>query len=456
MSGDNAKGTGTQAWVVLGLLMCFYQLSFLDKQMYSLLINPLGEGLNLSDLELGMVQGIGFSGFYTLGMIFTGWAADVYSRRTVLFWGVLFWSICATFSGLVINLETLFMARAGVGLGEAVLIPTAFALLAAYFPRDRLSMATGIFMAGANIGGILAMLVGGQLIAALSKQGAAIWPVFGLLEPWQAAFVVTGIPGLFIAFLAFGIPADRNREAVSSEVSPASRTSDEGLFAFCRSRSPFLASVMLVGGLLSLLAYAVIIWSPAYFERAFGWDYGRIGIVIATGMAFGGLGNILWGWVADRMRRAGRRDALYILYAGLTSIGLPIAALTFLTRNETIATVGYAAVWLVLTSFGPMLSAIQFGIPDRFRGRLIGIKSIIAGVFGLSGGPIIVSLFTDKVFADKSMLGHSIVATLGIAGIAAVLLMLTTRRIYVDAVIAQEEADARGSQDQNRTSAAVM
>lgn len=432
------KHVGWRAWSILAILICFYQLSFIDKQMYSLLINLIGKGLKLTDIDLGLIQGVGFSLFYTIGSLATGWAVDRYSRRMILFYGVVFWSLGATISGLPSGFGTLFAARSVVGLGEAALIPAAFSLIAVYFPRDRLSMATGIFMAGANIGGVVAMLAGGKIIAQFVARGPVTWPLFGMLQPWQAAFVITGIPGILVALLAFGIPADPARRVVAR-----SDVSDDGqyanLWAFCKSHARFLIGVVTACGFLTTCAYAVIIWSPAFFERKYGWGHAKIGVVVAIGIAAGGVGNIVWGWVADRLRRGGRRDALYQVYTVLTLAGIGIAALTFLTNDPRIATAGYPFVWFVLTSFGPMLSAIQFGIPDCYRGRLVSVKTTMTGLMGLSAGPIIVSLITDKIFHDKAMLGYSIVITLVVAGCASVITMLVTRKAYVKAVIEQEQ-----------------
>ena len=439
MSASDKQPVGLRAWSILAILICFYQLSFIDKQMYSLLLNLIGKGLKLSDIQLGLIQGVGFSLFYTIGALATGWAIDRYSRRMILFFGVVFWSLGATISGLPSGFGTLLAARSAVGLGEAVLIPTAFSLIALYFPRDRLSTATGIFMSGANIGGVVAMLAGGKLIAHFVAQGTVHWPVFGTLAPWQAAFVTTGIPGVLVALLAFGIPADPARRVVAK-----SDVSDDGkyanIWAFCKSHKAFLLGVIIACGFLTTCAYAVIIWSPAFFERKYGWGHAQIGTVVAMGIAAGGIGNIVWGWVADRLRRGGRRDALFQVYIVLTLAGIGIAALTFLTSNPRIASMGYPFVWFVLTSFGPMLSAIQFGIPDCYRGRLVSFKTTITGLMGLSAGPIIVSLITDKIFGDKAMLGYSIVITLIVAGLASVTIMLLTRKAYVRAVIEQEQA----------------
>lgn len=421
-----------RVWTVLAILMCFYLLSFLDKQMYALLINMIGTNLKLSDMALGTIQGSAFSGSYTLGVLATGWAVDRYSRRLILFLGVFVWSVAAACSGLSNSFETLFMARAGVGIGEAVMIPAALSLLASAFPRERLSFATGIFSAGANIGGVVALILGGSTIASLSAMGPAVWPLFGKLQPWQASFVATGLPGAIVAFLAFGIP---RRLAYSA------RPADGGkapLLPFVLSHKAFLASTILSLAMLTTLAYTLIIWSPAYFERHFHWGHKAIGFAVAAGVAAGGVGNIFWGWAADRMRKRGLPDALFLLYGLLVLVGIPVAAVTLLTANATVACVGYPVTWFLLNSFGPMMSALQFGIPDELRGRLIGLMTTVTGLVGLSAGPLMVSSLTDYVFHDKAMVGTSILISLSLAGLLAALILALGRRAYVVAVKQQE------------------
>lgn len=425
-----------RAWGVLAILICFYLLSFIDKQMYSLLINPIGDDLGLTDFQLGTIQGVAFSGFYTFGVLLTGWAVDRYSRRMILLIGVIFWSCAAAASGLADSFAELFAARAAVGLGEAVLIPAALAMLAVTFPRKNLSFATGIFYSGANIGGVIALILGGGIIATLVGMGETEWPVFGRLEAWQAAFVITGLPGVLVAFLAFGLPGGSGAPAGHR----ASTAADSGvqLWPFIRRHKMFLAGVMFSTGFLTMLAYTLIVWTPAHFDRRFGWEHDTIGFVMAAGIAAGGVGNVLWGWIADRMRKRGHTDALFRLYIVLTLAGFPFGVVTFMTHDPTIAIIGYPLTWLLMNSFGPMLSAMQLGIPDHLRGRLLGLKTVFTGLVGLGAAPLFVAAITDFVFRDKAMLGYSMIVSLAVSGSLAVLALVVTRRAYVVAVREQD------------------
>jgi MFS family permease len=435
--GADGKPT-PRAWIVLAILVVFYLFSFLDKQMYALLINSIGQNLRLTDFQLGKIQGIAFSVAYTLGVLFIGWLADRYSRRMLLLFGLIFWSLADAAGGLAHGYNGLFAARACVGLGEAVLIPTAMSLLATTFPRASLGLATGLFMAGSNLGGVVALLFGGGVIAALSATGVTDWPILGVLQPWQAAFVITGLPGVLMALLAFGLPREARPARAAASVGEAGLSTR--LIPYMRTHKAFLAAVIVGTSLMTMLAYTLIIWSPAYFERQYHWGHAKIGVVMAIGIATGGVGNIFWGWFADRMRRRGRRDGLFRLYIVLTLIGLPIGVITFVTRDATLATIGYPLTWFVLNSFGPLTSALQFGIPDALRGRLVGLLTTVTGLVGFSAGPLLVGAITDFVYRDKAMIGHSIAISLVLSGLAAVLVMLLGLRAYGAAIEEQERA----------------
>jgi len=179
--------TPVAAWIALGLLMVLYLLSYLDKQMLALLLDLIAEDLGLSDVRMGVLSGIAFSLTYSVGVLATGWAVDRYSARWIIFFGVILWSLAAAAGGLTNSFEGLFASRALVGLGEAALPPAAIAILATVFPRHRLSLASGIYHAGANIGGLLALTLGGAAIGALVAGGGFDFPIMaGGIHPDRA------------------------------------------------------------------------------------------------------------------------------------------------------------------------------------------------------------------------------------------------------------------------------
>ena len=145
----------------LGILILFYMNFNVDKQIFPLLANMIADSLTFSDTELGLLQGFIYSIPYGVAVLIAGWLVDRFSPRGILFTGTLFWACAASASALAISFMTMAWTRAGVGLGEAMLVPAALPLIAAIFPRDKVALAIGLFYAGANLGGMVANLAGG-------------------------------------------------------------------------------------------------------------------------------------------------------------------------------------------------------------------------------------------------------------------------------------------------------
>src|SRR5579863_5080549 len=122
------------AWYACSILLLAYIFSFLDRTIISLLVIPIEQDLGLTDTELSLVQGFSFALFYALlGLPIARWV-DSSSRRRVISWGIFFWSFATAACGLASRFWHLFLARVGVGAGEAALLPGAKSLLADYFP----------------------------------------------------------------------------------------------------------------------------------------------------------------------------------------------------------------------------------------------------------------------------------------------------------------------------------
>ena len=372
-SGDRVT---LRAKLSLVILTVFYMLFFLDKQIFSLLANMLGESLDFGDTQLGILQGFAYSIPYSLNVLFVGWLVDRYSRRGVLFGGVLLWSMAAAASGLATSFTTMAFARAGVGFGEAALIPAALPLLAAIFPRDKVSGAIGLFYAGANVGGFLANLVGGMLIDTLVAAGDIRVPILGLIAPWQATFLVTGLPGVALAFLAWGLAEPKVARVARTLKQATETTLTEGrqtMAGYFRDHWFFFVTYTLATSTMSLSAYTLFAWSAPYFGRTYGWSNTVIGAATALGMVVSMAGNPLWGVVADRLRRKGHLDGVYRVFIPLVVLGVPFTAIGYLVQIPAVTIVFYLLSHLSLAAFGANMSALQLAAPAHLRGRLTGI-----------------------------------------------------------------------------------
>src|SRR5690606_2253083 len=204
-----------------------------------------------------------------------GYAADRYSRRWVIFFGVLFWSVAAVASGLAGSFDTLLAARIGVGIGEAALQPAAASLISDIFPRKRLATAFSIYSTGSLMGSAGALAIGGAVI---TWAGTGVdFPLLGHLAPWQVAFVVTGLPATVCASLGFAIPEPSRRRAKAGAGGAAPWSE---VFALIRRNWLFLACYL--GGFSSLLlvTWGALGWMPAILERVYGWSIAQVGATL--------------------------------------------------------------------------------------------------------------------------------------------------------------------------------
>jgi MFS family permease len=159
-------------WYVVGVLMLAYVFSFIDRQIFSMVVGPLRRDLNISDTQVSYLQGLSFVVFYTFFGILIGRLVDIYSRRTIIAIGMILWSLFTTGCGVVTTFPQMLLLRMGVGVGEAALSPAAYSLVADYVPPRRLSTAISAYSAGIYVGSGLSFLLGGLVRSYAANRGA--------------------------------------------------------------------------------------------------------------------------------------------------------------------------------------------------------------------------------------------------------------------------------------------
>src|SRR5271154_1457585 len=212
-NGDSSPYPSSfSAWYSVAVLMLMYIFSFIDRTTISLLVEPMKRDLHISDTQIGMLQGLAFALLYPFLGLPIARLSDRHSRRAIIAGGVFVWSIMATLCGLARSAVQLFMARVGVGVGEAALSPAAYSIITDSFPRSKLGGAFGVYNIGIPIGAGTALLLGGIVVGAVSHAGANYTlPLFGPVHAWQIVFIVTGAPGVVLPLLllTFREPARR-------------------------------------------------------------------------------------------------------------------------------------------------------------------------------------------------------------------------------------------------------
>ena len=167
----------------LGLLFIAYVFSFIDRQVLSLLVGPIREDFGITDFQFSLLQGLAFALLYTFAGLPLGRLADRYSRRFILAGSVFFWSLMTCACGATKNFTQLFVARMGVGAGEAGLAPPAYSIITDSFRPEHLGYAMSFYKVGVKVGGGLALVIGGLLYDYFSSLGEVNVPLIGLVKP---------------------------------------------------------------------------------------------------------------------------------------------------------------------------------------------------------------------------------------------------------------------------------
>ena len=188
---DERESGGSLAypWFIVSLCMLAYIFSFIDRQVITLLIEPIRADLQISDTQFSLLHGLAFAMLYAVAGIPIARLADSRSRPLIISVGIFIWSFATAACGLAKSFVQLFLARMAVGVGEAALSPAAYSMISDSFPKSKLGLAIGVYSSGSFLGGGLAFIIGGAAIAVIEQWGAQTFPVIGLVKPWQMTFV---------------------------------------------------------------------------------------------------------------------------------------------------------------------------------------------------------------------------------------------------------------------------
>lgn len=407
------------AWFSVIVLLLVAILAYLDRQIISLMVEPIRSSLGISDFQIGLLQGVAFGLFYAAFGIPIGWLVDRYSRRKIIYFGMTLWSVAAACCGLAGNYAQLLLARFGVGVGEASLSPAAYSMIADLFPPRRLALALGVFATGSSIGGALAYMAGGALIAHFNAIGPFPLPWIGVLKPWQMVLLVTGLPGLLVALLMFLVPEPSRRHQIARK-----ETVDAGVLRFLASNKPYFTCHFLGFGLVAILAYGAAAWTPTMLMRRFGMDVAHVGMLLGLmGILSGIPGFIFGGWFVDRWYARGVKDAhlRYFVYA--TLVGALAAIVAFLFADSLWVFVpAYALLHFCQPFTGPAVAHLQMATPNEYRGRVSAMFVLVFNLMGMCLGPPSVAFLTDFVFHDPKLVNQSLATMyIGVALAASIL-----------------------------------
>jgi len=419
------------AWYAVLLLTLANVVALIDRQILTLLVEPLRSDFGLTDTGISLLHGFAFALFYSIMALPIARLADNQSRRRLISIGIAAWSIMTALCGLTKTFGQLFLARVGVGIGEATLVPAANSLIGDSFPPERRSLPLGVFAAGISAGMGLGLLVGAVAVQFADGISHISWPLVGVLKPWQIVFLILGIAGLPLAVLVMTI-----LEPVRQELGADSATSNPN--QSLRESLSHLANNWrtygtLFGGYTCFVVAAngVATWTPTFYIRSFDLTAPEAGMRMGLVVLLGGImGALSGGAVADWLkRRKTPRSQLKILVSCGFAMLIPAALAPMMS------TVTGSLAFLFFTFFfgamtvAPTISALQEATPNRLRAQATAILYLMVNLVGVGIGPFAIAVVTDYVFHDDLALRYSLsVVAVTFTVIGATLLALALKQ----------------------------
>ncbi|RSV37265.1 MFS transporter [Sphingomonas sp. ABOLE] len=405
----------TPRGIVLAMLLLVYIFNFLDRQILSILAQPVKADLGLDDGQLGMLGGFAFALLYSTLAIPLAMLADRTSRSWVIAVSLGVWSAFTALCGTAQHFTSMFLFRLGVGVGEAGGVAPSYALIADAYPAERRSRALSIYSLGIPLGSAGGALLGGYIAQAVE---------------WRTAFLVVGLLGLVIAVPFKLLVRDPPRAAPAKDQVPLSR-----VFGILAAKPSFwLLAFGAAAG--SMCGYGVAFWLPSLILRSFRLDLAQVGQFFGALALTGGVaGILLGGWLGDRL---GTRDRKWYALAPAICyvLGLPLFVAGVLAQSwQTAFLLFLVPQALVYVWLGPVLTAVQHLVPPQMRATASASFLLINNLIGLGLGSWVIGLLSQQLtpaYGAADGLRYAIAAGLGLYLVAGILMALASRRLAAD------------------------
>ncbi len=409
IEAQRASWFATSKYFALLLLFFGSTLNLLDRQIIGILAELIKIDLDLSDAQLGLLTGSAFGFMYAFFTIPMSRLSDHVSRPRLVSVAICLWSLLTISCGMAANFWQLFLARMGVGIGEAGSQPASVSAIIDYFPPQQRGRAMAVFYLGVPVGGSLGLLLGAAAGTALG---------------WREAFFFAGAPGILLSLtIWFCLRDPRRPDGASDWRKVLGETFSVGLgrailklLKIPAYRLLIIASI--AGATIQNLSAA---WLPVYFVRVQQWSMVETaGWMSAALLIAGTAGSMGSGYLCDRLRNRVQQPEILVLVLSL-SLVFPALASTVLASEKPLAVAGLLATYLFAFAFLPAATLLaQKVTPEAMRGLALGLWASIMNVISLTAILPLIGLGSDIFTAKYGVrgLGHSIAcaALIALAG----------------------------------------
>lgn len=386
--GENNKYSKRYRCYVLLILFITYVFNFIDRNIISVLLQPIKLDLNLTNTQMGLLTGFAFALFYTLAGFPIARLADRTSRKSVIAVGLGLWSLMTAASGFAQNYTQLLLARMGVGIGEAAGVPPAHSLISDYFPKNERARALSIFSLGIFVGLMLSFVAAGWMA---ENYG------------WRFAFVAVGLPGLLLALLVQFTIDEPTRGAMDQAPITIRPTPLKIALSTILSDRAFLLAAF-GGAFIAYANYAVVAWGPSFLTLVHGLGVSEAGATLGPILGlFGAIGMLLGGYFGDKIGQGDPWKSFAVPFVA-TALSIPCLLIFFFSKSLMIGLASYSlGVILINMHLAPVFALIQNIMAPQTRATSSAIFLIMVNILGVGSGPFVTGLIFDNLEPSK---GH--------------------------------------------------
>ena len=411
---------------VLALLFVAYTFNFIDRQIMGILNVPIQTELGATNEQMGLLGGLSFALLYCGLGVPIAYLADRWDRSWIMTASLALWSGFTALCGVAQNYTQLFLARMGVGVGEAGGVAPAYSLISDYFPPKERARALAVYSFGIPIGSAAGIAFGGLIAATFD---------------WRIAFIVVGLGGVLYAplFRLFMREPPRGRydakAAAPAAPKPKNGFAEFGATLAYIAKKPSFWLLSCGAAFSSMMGYGSFYWIPTFLQRSYGFDVMTAGFYYGAILLIGGVIGVWLGGVLGDKLGASKRAMFAIVPACAWLLAMPCYALGLLSPSPQIAfflflvPTALGLVWL-----GPVIAAVQHLAPASMRTMTSASFLLINNLIGIGVGTWALGRLTDELTAlyGDEALRYSILAGTGFYVVAALLYLIASRVLHRD------------------------
>ena len=426
-------------YYVLIILTVVSMVNIMDRLIMSILLEDIKAEFAMTDTQLGLLAGLAFALFYALMSIPIARWADVSNRKNILAGALIIWSGMTALCGAATGFVSLFLARLGVGIGEAGGSPPSYSIMADYFKPSERARAMGIYFTGAVLGTGGGLIVGGLL---------------GEWLGWRMTFFVLGVPGVLLGVLLYFTVKEppRGRYDTGNQASKEATDLKRTLKSLARNKVYVRVSISFA--MLTMVGYAMAMWLAPIMLRNFDVSLGKVGLYLGITYICGGIpGPLIGGYLTDYMVKL---DSRWRAWIPAIAVLCSVSTFWFCLSAESLwEFLGFFALTYAIFMIpqGASMSLLQSSVGSGERALGTSFALLVNSMVGLALGPLLIGILSDALapsYGVKS-LNYALMTVCGIAALIATLCYLWTSKAMLSGPDLDEST---GNAVEQRTSAA--